>query len=104
MTTKGKWLALEKKLHERPCYFTLDLPWLRTKRFYEVFPPKIGGGQFKATPEPWAKSSRGLFQSRLILVAKKLYVYTDVLDLFKPRLIFARINGLNVAINMKCNS
>ena len=56
MTTKGKWLALEKKLHE----ITLDLPWLRTKRFYEVFPPKIGRGQFKTSPDP-PKISRGLF-------------------------------------------
>ena len=37
MTTKGKWLALEKKLHE----ITLDLPWSRWKRFHEVFPPII---------------------------------------------------------------
>ena len=57
MTTKGKWLALEKKLHE----ITLDLLWSQTKRLYEVFPPKIGRGHFKTRPEPWAKISRGLF-------------------------------------------
>ena len=57
MTTKGKWLALEKKLQE----ITLDLPWSRTKCFYEFFPPKIDRGQFQTRPEPWAKISRGLF-------------------------------------------
>ena len=57
MTTKGKLLALEKKLHE----ISLDLPWSQTKRFYKVFPPKIGRGQFKTRPEPWAKISRGVF-------------------------------------------
>ena len=56
MTTKGKWLALEKKLHE----ITLDLHWSPTKRFYEVFPPKIGRSQFKTRPEHRAKISRGL--------------------------------------------
>ena len=64
MTTKAKLLALEKKIQHE---ITLDLPWSRTKRLYEVFPPKIGCGQFKTRPEPWAKITAAYFSRKEIV-------------------------------------
>ena len=37
------------------------LALVANEAFLRVFPPKIGRGQFKTRPEPWAKISRGLF-------------------------------------------
>ena len=56
---------------------------------------KLAAANLKRGPNPGLKLAAAYFSP------KKLYVYTDVLDLFKlrpifkPRLIFARINGPN---------
>ena len=64
--------------------------------FHEVFPPKIGRGQFKTRPKHWAKISRGLFLSqRNCTFIQTFWTYLSR-SLFKPRLIFARINGPNM--------
>ena len=84
MTTKGKWLALEKKLHE----IALDLPWSRTKRFYEGFNSrlKLAAANLKRGPNPGLKLAAAYFSRREIV---RLYRRSRN----RPWLIFVRING-----------
>ena len=55
MTTKGK-----KKLHE----ITLDLPWSRTKRFYEVFRLKLAAANLRRGPNPGLKLAAAYFSRK----------------------------------------
>ena len=75
MTTKGKWLALEKS-HTKGLWTCLGRERSVFTRFSRL---KLAAANLRRGPNP------GLKLARLILVAKKLYVYTDVLNLFKPR-------------------
>ena len=60
MTTKGKWLALEKKLHE----ITVDLPWSRTKRFYEA---QLAAANLRRGPNPGLKLAAAYFSRKEIV-------------------------------------